>query len=108
MGPVLLDQILVLADLGLSGVRSPVGSGGITETEVDVRVMLDFVELVADIVGEEDEVQLRVALGYVAGLIKAFNSGYMTVETDGQRGALRVNGNYHSSREWLACHILLP
>jgi hypothetical protein len=63
MGPVFLNQLLVLADLSLAGVRSPAGGGRVAEADVDVRVMFDFVEFVADVVSEEDKVTLSVVLG---------------------------------------------
>lgn len=63
MRPVLFDQLLVPADFRLSRVRSPIGRGGVVEADVDIGVVLYFVEFVADVVGEEDEIQMSFALG---------------------------------------------
>lgn len=56
---MLRDLLLVLGDFGNAGVRRPVGGGRVKEGHVDVRVVVDLVELVRHLVRDKDQGHLR-------------------------------------------------
>jgi hypothetical protein len=51
-----MNKLLVLSHSGPPGVGRPVRRGRVTKTDIDVRIVLDFFELVRHVVGEEHEV----------------------------------------------------
>lgn len=55
-GPMLINQIPVLSHSGSTGVGRPVCGGWVTEANIDVRIILDFLELVRHVVRKEREV----------------------------------------------------
>ena len=55
---VLLDGLPVGRGVGLSGDRDPVSLGRLEEGDVDVRVLLDLLVLVARVVVDEDGLEL--------------------------------------------------
>lgn len=55
---VLLDGLSVGGGVGLSGDRDPVSLGRLEERDVDVRVLLDLLVLVARVVVDEDGLEL--------------------------------------------------
>ena len=57
--PVARDALAVGGDAGGAGVRGPAGRALVVEGDVDVRVVLELVELVRRAVREEDERDLR-------------------------------------------------
>lgn len=58
-----LDQFLILRHLRSAAVACPIRAGVITEADVDVIVIVNFVEFSRNIVGDEDESKLRVFEG---------------------------------------------
>ena len=61
--PVFLDQLLILRHFCNPAVTCPICVGMITETDVNVIVIVNFVEFCRNVVGDEDESKLRVFEG---------------------------------------------
>lgn len=50
---MLINQIPVLRHSGPTGVGRPICGGRVTEADINVRIILDFLELVRHVVREE-------------------------------------------------------
>jgi hypothetical protein len=57
---MLINQIPILRHSGPTGVGRPICGGRVAKADINVRVILDFLELVRHVVREEHKVQLRV------------------------------------------------
>lgn len=88
-----LDHFFILRDFCDSGEASPVRSGVITEADVDVRVMFDFVEFVGDVVSDEGECELGVFESYHQGYMYEYEIGSIAVKEDARPAGFMA-------REW--------
>jgi hypothetical protein len=61
---VFLDQLLILSHLRNPAVACPICARVIAEADVDMIVIVNFVEFSRNVVGDEDESKLRVIEGY--------------------------------------------
>ena len=96
--PVARDALAVGGDAGGAGVRGPAGRALVVKGDVDVRVVLELVELVRGAVREEDERDLR--RGRRCGVAERWQ-GVRGKWKEGRRG-LDSRATGAMAREWSA------
>jgi len=57
-----VNKLFVLRDSSSTGVRRPVRRGWVAEADIDVGIVLNFLELMRHVVGEEYEIYLRIGV----------------------------------------------